>query len=159
MQTVKVWNVEVEVISANIRGEYSEWDDLETFAKNAEVIFVKQNKDNKNIMIQIESHTVSSASAAAEHVIASLHTILGTLSVTSMNVTLEQEIDIPHNQEPEFESLIGHIEVSKRTGTSRSYGLDVTNDDTFPRPVINCKAGPLWKEKDVDIWWENNKKY
>lgn len=159
MQTPKIWNVETQVVAEAIHGEYKEWDELEDFAKNSEIVSIEQNPENKNIIVKVEAHTAAAAAAATEHAIATLSRKIGTLSVVTMHTTLDKNLDRPINNEPEFPKLVGRTLANHKNQGTHLYGLDVTNQPDFPNPAFRTISGNLWYNEEVEKWWQTNSSY
>lgn len=156
MQTPKIWVVEAQVVAESIHGEYKEWDELEDFAKNSEIVSIEQNPKNKNIIVKVEAHTASAASAAAEHAIATLSKTIGTLSIINMQTTLDKPLNRDINNEPELPKLVGRTLANHKNQGTHLYGLDVTNRPDFPQPAFRTIAGNLWYNEDIEKWWQSN---
>lgn len=54
--------------------------------------------------------------------------------------------------EGRYADLVGLAELALRWGASRQRAHQLTDDESFPEPVLSLRMGRVWHEDDVREW-------
>ena len=148
------WQASVAFMSAHPFTEDAAFDTIEALLTHGAAMSVERDLSGGSVTLSVEAATPLDAAAEATRLVTSAaEPILGSISVTGIEVLSESAVDAELAR-PLFPEVVGYAEIADMAGVSRQRARQFASLSGFPKPVIETAQGPLMGRHAVARWLE-----
>ncbi|MBG6192022.1 hypothetical protein IWX64_002991 [Arthrobacter sp. CAN_A212] len=145
------WFVEVDFIFSLALAEDVEFDVLDALEKYQALFVISRDRLTGGISFSLQAHSAQEAVASLNDVLEPVHSLLGGLHVSKIDV-MDERTRQTESGTPTFPELVGYIEIAHMANVSRQRARQLSTLEGFPVPVVETAAGPLRVKAAVEDW-------